>query len=174
MQLFAGEVEHTDLRNSRLAAQFDEGLALLAKVKGPELSNSGPALRGRRWEGTHRLGCCLLSQYYQFKILLSSIMSNYFLTTGRGEPKKGLEAGNRHLGSVMWRKGGLKLHGEYWLLPPRRPLASHSKYTRYIHSFAMVPGGDSGRQITKDSLRPQLARCNLSIGRRCLGDGELR
>ena len=30
------------------------------KNKGPELGNSRPALRGRRWEGTHRLGCCLL------------------------------------------------------------------------------------------------------------------
>jgi hypothetical protein len=29
------------------------------KSKGPELGISGPALRGWRWEGTHRQGCCL-------------------------------------------------------------------------------------------------------------------
>ena len=30
-------------------------------LKGPELRNSGPCTqRERRWEGTHRLGCCLL------------------------------------------------------------------------------------------------------------------
>ena len=59
---------------------FGEGKVggVLLKVKGPELGNSGPALRGRRWEGTHRLGCCLLNPYYQFQILLSSIISNYF------------------------------------------------------------------------------------------------
>ena len=57
---------------------------MLQKDKGPELGNSGPALRGRRWEGTHRLGCCLLNSEYQFRTLLSSIIFNYFCGCAAG------------------------------------------------------------------------------------------
>src|ERR1017187_907397 len=62
------------------------------KIKGPELGNSGPALRGRRWEGTHRLGCCLLDLYYQFKILLSITIFGYFSGDARRR-RKGPEPG---------------------------------------------------------------------------------
>ena len=46
---------------SRLVAPLSHtvGKKRSLKKKGPELGISGPALREWRWEGTHRLGCCL-------------------------------------------------------------------------------------------------------------------
>jgi hypothetical protein len=49
----------------------------LKKIKAPSWV-LGAALRGRRWEGTHRLGCCLLNPDYQFKTCLSSILKTIF------------------------------------------------------------------------------------------------
>jgi hypothetical protein len=87
---------------------------MLQKDKGPELGNSGPALRGRRWEGTHRLGCCLLNSEYQFRTLLSSIILTIFV----GVPLALKMPSSRVMVVRMrgWRESSGKTYRKYWLL----------------------------------------------------------